>query len=366
MHKFQWLAPAQPVVVLIACNIGAPTQSIFDQGVTAYGFFPSAPEASLPSILNHFKAMGEHGDFVLFQNSIPWQDFVAGIDGESQTRTDVRNQMILARLNKLEAVWVVDPLNGLNRREFMGLPAGWQPSFANPDVRAAFTNYTLWLVREFRPRYLGLASEINTYADAHPEDFPNYLQLYKQVYALVKAQSPTTQVFVTFQWDDLNNMFATANEGRARLATNWDQVEAFEPQLDLWAISSYPFFVFRTGAEIPADYYARLLTRTTKPLAVAEGGYPSRQTGAITAKPQDQIDYLNAIHNQIGERLTFWVYLLLNDFNIEAYNNFMRQQGVSTNDLGTLGMFANVGLREMNGTPKPALEIWHSFRRTRR
>lgn len=362
-------------LVLIACALGAPSspssatppptpaQSIFDAGVTAYGFFPSPPEISLASVMNHFRAMSEYGDFVIFQNAIPWQDFVAGIDGESQKRTDIRNQMTLARQNKLDAIWVVDPLNGLNRREFMGLPAGWQPSFANPNVRAAFTNYTLWLVHEFRPRYLGLASEINTYADAHPEDFPHFVELYRQVYALVKAQSPETRVFVTFQWEDLNNLFASANEGRPRFATNWEQIEVFEPQLDLWAISSYPFVVFRAGAEIPPDYYAPLVTRTTKPLAVAEGGYPSRQTGPFPGKPQDQVDYLNAIHDQMGKRLTFWVYLLLNDFNAESYANFMRQQGVNANDINTLGMFANVGLREANGTPKAALNVWNSFRK---
>ena len=242
--------------------------------------------------------MSRHADFVLFQHTIPWQDFVGGVNGESQSRTDIRNQMTLAVQNGLEAVYVVDPLNGLNRREFMGLPDGWEPSFANPDVRAAFTNYTLWLVREFHPRYLGLASEINTYMDAHPEDAANYISLYQSVYALVKAEAPETQIFVTFQWEDLNNLFSMAAEGRQPYDTNWDQIEAFEPNLDLWVISSYPFTVFQSGAEIPADYYTPLLSRTSKPLAVAEGGFTSRPTPPFQGDEQSQVDYLNAIHNQ--------------------------------------------------------------------
>ncbi len=102
-----------------------------------------------------------------------------------------------------------------------------------PDVRAAYREFTLWIVRTFDPRDLGLASEINTYADAHPDDFPNFLSLYREVYAAIKQDWPETQVFVTFQWEDLNNLFPAVSEGRPAYQINWDQVEAFEPQLDL-------------------------------------------------------------------------------------------------------------------------------------
>lgn len=374
MKRFILLPLLSLMLVTLACGGTAPVgptpaptvpaASVFEAGRTAYGFYPSPPEVSLESILNHFKEIGEHADFVLVQENVPWEDFVNGVEGDSQKRTDLRNLMTLARQNNLEAVFVTDALNGLNRREFMGLPADWEANFGNPKVRAAFTNFTLWLVREFKPRYLGLASEINTYADAHPEDFANYLSLYREVYALVKAEAPETQIFVTFQWEDLNNLFPTAAEGRAAYATNWDQVEAFEPELDVWVISSYPFFLFPSGSKIPADYYKPLLTRTSKPLAVAEGGFTSKPVGegAIVGTPQDQVDYLNAIHTQLGQWLTFWVYLLLNDFNPDSYAPAMTAQGMDAEDQNTLGFFASVGLREFDGTPKPALEVWDGFR----
>jgi hypothetical protein len=360
------------VLAILACGQSAPATpfptpetSVFDAG-TAYGFFPSPPEASTKSILNHYKSMGEHADFVLFQHAIPWEDFIEGADCESQKCTDIRNQMKLARGNGLDAIYVVDPLNGLNRREFMGLPAGWEPSFANPDVRTTFTNYTLWLVREFHPQYLGLASEINTYLDAHPDDAANYISLYHSVYALVKAEAPETQVFVTFQWEDLNNLWEVAAEGRTAYDTNWDQVEAFEPNLDVWAISSYPFAAFPSGADIPADYYTPLLSRTSKPLAVAEGGFTSRANPPFPGDEGSQVDYLNAIHEQLGgERLKFWVYLLLNDFDMDSYAKMMRQQGLSEGNITSLGMFESVGLREFDGNPKPAMQVWDGFRNNR-
>jgi hypothetical protein len=353
----------------LACTLAnpapPPTPSAFDSGRTAYGFFPSAPEPSFLSVIMHFVALGKHADFVLVQPNIPWADVGSTAGKEPQRLTDIRNQVNLAYQNGLQVAFVVDPLNGLNRREFMGLPAGWTPSFANPEVRAAFKAFALWIARTYHPRYLGLASEINTYADAHPEDFANYLSLYRETYLAAKAESPETQIFVTFQWEDLNNLIPQAAEGRLPYQTDWEEVEAFEPQLDLWAISSYPFAVFKSGAEIPADYYTPLLTRTDKPLAVAEGGYTSRSIGPFPGTPQDQVDYLNAIHRQLGSRLRFWVYLLLSDFNPQSFADAMRKQGLPESDVNTLGMFSAVGLRQADGKPKPALDVWDGLREGR-
>lgn len=354
----------------LACNGGTqsipptPEHSIFDSGKTAYGFFPSPPEATIESIFQLYKDISQHGDFVLIQQNTAWKDFVNGSDGESQTRTDLINQVKLASQNNLKYIFVIDALNGLNRREFIGLPAGWEASFANPDVRSAYKNYALWVVRTFHPHYLGLASEINTYIDAYPKDAPNFISLYNEIYALVKAEAPGTQIFVSFQWDDLNNMFPQPEEGnRQKLHPNWEQIEAFEPNLDLWVISTYPYFIFLSGSKIPADYYTPLLSRTSKPIAIAESGFSSRAVGFAQGSPEDQVIYLNALHDQLGSRLVFWVNTLLDDFNLDSYAEQMKQQGRDPQDAISLGAFAFIGLRNSDGSPKPALEVWDEFRK---
>lgn len=369
MKKF---LPAILVLLLaaLACNVGAPSvpptpkTSIFDSGKTAYGFFPVPPEPKVESAIQLFEDMGKHGDFVLIQQATPWEEFVSGVEGESKTRTDLINQTKLAHQNGLEYIFVLDPLNGLNRREFIGLPAGWEAGFANPDVRTAHRNYALWIVRTFRPRYLGLASEINTYMDAHPDDTKNFVSLYNEIYALVKAEAPQTQIFATFQWDDLNNMFHQPEEGnRQKFDTNWEQIAAFEPNLDVWAISTYPYFVFGTQTGIPEDYYTPLLLRTDKPVAVAEGGFSSQAAGLIEGSPEDQVAYLNALHDQLGgSRFVFWVNLLLTDFNIEAMTEFMLANGQSAENAGFLGYFGHTGFQNFDRSPKPALEVWDGFR----
>lgn len=359
------------LLVSLACEQSAspfpnptytPEASIFESERTAYGFFPTPPEVSLESVFAHYKVMAQHADVSLVQEPIPWAEFANGIDVESQKITDLKNARTLAVAHNLDSIYIVDPLNGVNRREFTGLPAGWEASFANPNVRAAYKNYTLRILREFQPRYLGLASEINTYMEAHPADAKNFISLYRETYAAIKAESPETQVFVTFQWEQLNSLIGETPSQKRRI--QWEQIESFEPQLDLWVISSYPFVVYHTGAEIPADYYTPLLARTTKPVAIAESGFISRSTGHFSGSPQDQIDCLNAIHTQMGgPRLKFWIYLLLSDLNGASYAKFFRQQGVKGDDIATIGWFANVGLLEKDGqTPKPALALWDAYR----
>jgi len=341
-----------------------PQVSVFDSTETAYGFFPSPPEVTLESVFKTFKDMGNHGDFVLIQQNTAWEDFVNSVDGESKTRTDIINQTKLALQNNLEYIFVIDALNGLNRREFIGLPAGWNANFANPKVRSSYKNYALWVVRSFHPHYLGLASEINTYMDAHPDDAENFISLYNEIYALIKTESPETKIFVSFQWDDLNNMFPQPEEGnRQKFDVNWQQVEVFEPNLDLWVISTYPYFIFPSGADLPTDYYAPLLRRTSKPFAIGESGFSTENIGQLKNTPEDQVAFLNAIHNQLGPQLVFWVNTLLSDLNIESYAAEMEKSGRNPGDSEMLGNFAYIGLQNFDGSPKPALEVWDSFRK---
>jgi hypothetical protein len=129
----------------------------------------------------------------------------------------------------------------------------------------------------------------------------------------------------------------------------------------VWAISSYPFIVFKAGSDVPKHYYTPLRARTQKPLAVAEGGYTSRPVGPFTGTPEDQVAYLNAINAQIGERLAFWIYLLINDLDIGSRASVMEERGLN-GDIQTLGFFRFIGLTTSGGRPKPALGVWDSFR----
>ena len=168
-----------------------PQASIFDTGRTAYGFFPSSPELTPESFIATLETIGQHADVILIQPQVPWAEFIDAPDAESPTIEDLQGTIGLARQNALEPIFVIDPLQAFDRSKIATFPPALAGSdFGTPGVRQAFTNFALRLVREFHPRYLGLASEINTYADAHPEDFDNYVSLYRETYAAVKREAP--------------------------------------------------------------------------------------------------------------------------------------------------------------------------------
>jgi len=72
---------------------------------------------------------------------------------------------------------------------------------------------------------------------------------------------------------------------------------------------------------------------------------------------------LNAVHYQLGPRLAFWVNTLMSDFDLDSYAAEMKKNGRTPKDAQTLGNFAYIGLQNFDGTPKPALEVWDSFKK---
>ena len=117
------------------------------------------------------------------QESVPWNEFKDGIDIHSSKITELTNLMAFVNAIGLEPIFIVDPLNGLDRLEFKGIPQEWDNiNFRNDLVRSAYQNFAVRLAKDFRLEFLGLASEINTYMDTYPDDIENFLSLYKETY----------------------------------------------------------------------------------------------------------------------------------------------------------------------------------------
>lgn len=85
--------PTPPPPAITASALGAERE--------AYGFFPSPPEPTLEGVLDHFTALSEHADFVLLQPNIPWEDFLHSPESDSKSRENLRDQVVLARMNGL-------------------------------------------------------------------------------------------------------------------------------------------------------------------------------------------------------------------------------------------------------------------------
>jgi Tol biopolymer transport system component len=122
-------------------------------------------------------------------------------------------------------------------------------SFADQGVSDAYSKTILDLAA-MKPPYLGVATNVNLYAQSDPAGFSAFARMYSALYPQIKRISPNTKVFVTFQWDALQGQGAAARS----------QVDAFGPNLDLLAFTSDPrkLFAKQGPSGVPADYYSRI------------------------------------------------------------------------------------------------------------
>ena len=60
--------------------------------------------------------------------------------------------------------------------------------------------------------------------------------------------------------------------------------------------------------------------------------------------------------------MSFWVYLILSDFNTDSFAKIMREEGRAESDIEGLSTFSAVGLTHFDSTPKPALALWNAYR----
>jgi len=216
------------------------------------------------------------------------------------------------------------------------------------------------VVRVFHPRYLGLASEINTYADAHPDDFVNFVDLCNQTPAAIMAESPDRRAFVTFQWEDLDNL-SIISEGKPAYQIDWDEADACAPQLEVWAISSYPF-VRGLRRRRPGPH--RLLHPPLEPHGRTRGG----GGGRLVVRRHCSLPWFDRRSDRIHVRgrdpawrpYNVLIYLVLQDFNAGAYRPLLDAQGFGS-QVDTLGWFQSVGLQTYDGASKPGVAVWDSI-----
>ena len=151
-------------------------------------------------------------------------------------------------------------------------------SLADPSWRARYTQAALDATRTARPAFLSLGNEVNRWYEVHgvqpddPNSFLNYVSLYEEIYDQVKALSPDTLVFCTFN----REMVAELREADLQAA-----LALFNPdKLDLVVLTSYPWAV--AGVNLPSqvadDYYSAPIQAAglaSKPFGFSEFAWAS-------------------------------------------------------------------------------------------
>lgn len=311
----------------------------------AMGWTPNPPRPSEVLFVETTERVAEVADVVLLQEPVPWSRLLAGepMDDLVEEKGEVADYF---RALGLELVWLVDPLDGLDRRKETPALVEAGRSLREPDIRAMHAEWVRRLAERTEPRWFGLASEVNTLAArGEPVLWETVRDLVNDLAPDVRAASPGSRVFVSFQVDDAWNRF-----GLPSRVDHFALADSFD--VDLLGLSTYPVFVFDAPAEIPDDYFSRFRETTDLPLALVEGGWASEDSDVFEADPEEQVAFFRRMEELLdGVDAELWVFLLFADLDVPSL-------GLPPDRAEALARFSRMGVVDTELVPKPAHATW--------
>jgi hypothetical protein len=308
--------------------------------------------SSLPRELNAqayadtFRLADEAGEVVLIQRTPPWKEFLPGGSVSDETANTTAAEIEAAREHGLEVFFAIDPTDGSTGRDRLAnLPPSHDgQTFADEDVATAFVAYAEYVALNFKPAYLALGVEMNLYLQGKDEEFESYQAVYLAARDRVRAASPDTRVTVTFQYEDLQSLLPTED----RHLPSWPYLAAFEEDMDVATISTFPSFAFDRAADIPANYYSQLQAFTDLPILVAQAGFSSEANpeGMNSGSEEEQRAFVARLLDEAEE---------LDMLGVIWFAGWDPDYAEGT----AYSVFRSIGLLHSDGTEKPAWEVWH-------
>ena len=187
-----------------------------------------------------------------------------------------------------------------------------------------------------------LGPELNFLVASRYEEFQRFSAVYQEAYQTVKAASPSTQVGASWQFDALRRNLAQGDEE--------SYIEQLGPQ-DFVGLTTYFSYSIDNVAQypwplsVPIDYYRLIRPRfgARTPIVFTEIGWSSAFPNGLT----NQALFLNRL------------LLLLTDVR-PANIIWGLQHDVVNYFPGQIAALNQLGLRLVDGTPKPAWEqlLW--------
>jgi hypothetical protein len=235
------------------------------------------------------------------------------------------NDVNLAIDNELEIMISIDLLND-SRDSIGNLPNELiEQAFSDADLRQLYKDEVMEIAENYPVKYLNLAIEINGYYESNPDDFYNFVSLYKETYDTLKLIDPNLIIGVSFQYETLNREM------------QWDILTAFEDKLDAIYLTSYPELYNPEYESLPFEYYSILENIENIPIIFTEIGWQGK-------------------NNIVNERLQAQFII---DFIVENKdNNVVLITWAELHDWEDGGEFETMGLINLKGVKKAAWDIW--------
>jgi len=253
-----------------------------------------------------------------------------------------------------ETYFQVDFWGDQNRTVISGLPPelATPPDFSNEDLCAAFVVWVQALADATDAQYMALGIEVNFYKYLNGslrDTYPDWLACYDLAYDAIKSVSPSTQVWPTFQLEDMLGLTGQSPADPNQFS------DYTQSKVDALAFSTFPSisappFVpnppFDSPAAVPNDYFSQMSAFANgKDIFIAETGW-SIDCG-FSGAPSSQAEWvvraadLAAPLDQSGELIGFnWF--------------FMSDPPAGS----VIGFFSLGGLIDAAGSQRPAFDLW--------
>ncbi|MGE3856929.1 MAG: hypothetical protein AB7G21_08225 [Dehalococcoidia bacterium] len=287
-----------------------------------------------------------YGEVILVQRSPNWADFLPGASPSEATRHELTAVRDAARSRDLRVAIVLDPFDPTARDRLQRLPATHAgKDLANPELRAALVQESVFIAKNLRPAYLVLGNEVNATFERNPATYLAFLAAYREAYDAVKAAAPETQVLPSFQYEELLGVIPDLPPHPPR----WQLLKDFEGKMDLAGITTYPSFAFNVARKVPPTYYSALREHTALPIAFVSVGFASGpgRDNLNSSTPAEQRRFLQRLFEDadlLGSPLVVW----------------FAERDLSFATAPPYDLLASLGLRDIGDRPKEAWPVWEA------
>ena len=309
------------------------------------GFALNAPRADFPLLLRALGLMTTHSDAAIMSNEAPWDSLLAGTPPDAFVR---RQQLPLADYYRGRGlrVWVyLDPGNGLDRGGESNPLVAAGRSITEPAIQQLYKDYAVALDTLIHPDVFGVVLETNLIRAVSPEPlYAAIRQVANDAAAAIRAHDAGVKLAASVQvetaWGKLT--------GGPYQGVDTDFADF--PFIQSLGLSSYPYFVWPTPESLPADYYSRLLSGHSVPVAVVEGGWTSENFSTVTSSPDTQRRYLERQALLLdGVNAKAWFQLTFTDIELHSLGPSLA---------AGLLPFSRLGVVDTVLAAKPALSTW--------
>ena len=252
------------------------------------GFALNAPRQEFPLLLQALEMFTSRADAAILSNEAPWDSLLAGTPPDGIVRRQLLPLAEYYRARGLR-VWVyLDPANGLNRAGEANPLVAAGRSITEPAIQQLYRDFAVALDTLIRPDVFGVVLETNLIRAAAPAPLYEAIrQVANDAAADIRALDTAVRLSASVQVETAWGKFTGG--GYQGVDTDFAQF----PFIEVLGLSSYPYFVWSTPEDLPADYYSRLLQGRGVPVAVTESGWTSESFSTVVSSPFVQRRYLD-------------------------------------------------------------------------